>query len=474
MKDFSKEIRAYALRNAIAHEGKAIAGSVLTPLFVFGLKKEQIKDVMPKINEIVKEVNSLGLEKQKAEFEKVKGIISERETRSEDELPQLEGVDKKKGVIMRFAPSPSGPLHIGHAATGMPSAIYVKKYGGKFYIRIEDTNPENIDPAAYDMIPEESTWLFGKNTVVIQSDRMKMYYECAEELIKKNSAYVCSCESESFKKLVDESKACPCRNFSSKENLARWKKMLDKKGYKEGEVVLRFKSDLKDPNPAMRDFPLARINEAKHPRTENKYRVWPLMNLSVTVDDVKMGVTHTIRAKEHRDNAKRQEMMMKVLGKKAPVSYFLGRYNFTDLEISCSKTKAKIKEGVYSGWDDIRLPFIAALRKRGFVPGAFEKMALRRGMHEVDKVLTQEDYFRLLGEFNAEIIGKNFARANFSIQKKKAKDSAEILMDDGKTIYGKSDIVLSKLKEGNIVYFAGIGYCRYNPKEKIRFWFAHR
>src|SRR4030042_256112 len=92
------------------------------------------------------------------------------------------------------------------------------------------------------------------------------------------------------------------------------KKMLDKYGFREGQAVLRFKSDMKHKNPAMRDFPLARIVLTEHPRQKNKYRVWPLMNLAVTVDDIEMKMTHIIRGKDHLDNAKRQEMIYKVLG----------------------------------------------------------------------------------------------------------------------------------------------------------------
>jgi len=96
---------------------------------------------------------------------------------------------------------------------------------------------------------------------------MNLYYNYAEKLIKKKSAYICTCSSEKFKKFIDFKENCPCRNNDVKENLFRWKKMLDKgsEGYKEGEAVLRFKSDMKHLNPAMRDFPLARINESPHP-----------------------------------------------------------------------------------------------------------------------------------------------------------------------------------------------------------------
>ena len=97
------------------------------------------------------------------------------------------------------------------------------------------------------------------------SDRMSLYYEYAEKLIKKDAAYVCTCSPEKFKELVTQKKNCLCRKFNVKENLERWKKMLDKKGFKEGQAVLRFKSDMSHKNPAMRDFPLARINETKHP-----------------------------------------------------------------------------------------------------------------------------------------------------------------------------------------------------------------
>jgi len=83
---------------------------------------------------------------------------------------------------MRFAPSPSGPMHIGHAITGGMTALYVKKYGGKFILRIEDTNSDNIDIEAYDMLPEDAEWIFGNVTEVwIQSDRMEVYYSYAKK-----------------------------------------------------------------------------------------------------------------------------------------------------------------------------------------------------------------------------------------------------------------------------------------------------
>jgi glutamyl-tRNA synthetase len=288
MKNFKEKVQAYALKNALAHEGKAQQGAVISSLFAEGLKKEDMKKYGKEISEIVNKINKLPLEKQKQEFEKLKNFVSEREVREGlEELPNAE-----KGVTMRFAPAPSGPLHIGHAISNVISSLYVKKYGGKFYVRIEDTNPEKIDKEAYVRIVEDCDWLFGNVAeYIIQSDRMKIYYDYAEKLISSGNAYVCTCSAEKFKKIAESKKECPCRNKSVKENLEAWKKMLDKKGFNEGEAVLRFKTPKKfegmeNSNPAMRDFPLARINETKHPRQGNKYRIWPLMNLSVPVDDI--------------------------------------------------------------------------------------------------------------------------------------------------------------------------------------------
>ena len=170
MKSLEKKARAYALKNAVAYDGKAQINSVISSLFNEGLKKSEVSKYIKKISKIVEEINSLTIEQQKTEFEKLKSEISERDVREGlQELP-----NGKKGVNMRFAPSASGPLHIGHAMTASLSFLYVKKYGGKFYIRIEDTNPENIYPLSYKMITSEIKWLFGNIAkVMVQSDRMK-------------------------------------------------------------------------------------------------------------------------------------------------------------------------------------------------------------------------------------------------------------------------------------------------------------
>ena len=398
-------IKAYVLKNAIEHQGIATLNSVINSLFNFGLKKNNIKEVIPKINQSLKEINLLSLDKQRLKFKNYEKFITYRKTRQG--LPELLSV-KKSGIITRMSPSPSGALTLGHILTIGPNFLYVKKYGGEFYIRIEDTNPENIYKPAYKMIEEEVKWLCDNNAkIIIQSNRMKLYYKYIEKLLDRNSVYVCTCEKEKFKQLILNKNSCPCRDLPKKEQLIRWRKMLDKNNgnnYDSGEAVLRFKSNLNHKNPAMRDFPLARINKTKHPLQGNKYFVWPLMNLAVSVDDIEMKVTHIIRGKDHKDNAERQKMIYKALGKEKqyPWIAFIGRLHFKDFELSASKIRQDIEKGKYSGWDDPRLPTIASLKNK-YSPEVFWKFVEQRGISEADKIISQKDFFEVLNNFNKEV-----------------------------------------------------------------------
>jgi glutamyl-tRNA synthetase len=399
MKDIDKKIRAYALKNAIAYKGKANPSAVLSSLFNEGLEKSQVKEIMPKINDTIKEISKLNPEEQKKEFDKLESIISHRTVR--EGLPELPNAEK--GVVMRFRPAPSGPLHIGNMiGAGLPTSLYVKKYSGKFYVIVDDTDPERTLKDSYAKIKRDCDWLFGNVTEYLNSsDRMKLYYEYIEKLINKKAAYVCTCSGDDFREISLNKRECPCRGLSVKENTERWENMLKKtKGFGEGDAVLRFKSDMNHPNPAMRDFPLARICLHEHPIQKNKYKVWPLMNLVVAIDDMELKMTHIIRGKDHADNAKRQKMIFDIFGKKFPWTFFIGRVKFADLVLSKRKLTAGIESGEFTGEDDVRLATIAALRKRGYKPEAFKKFVEQRGLTEVDKVMSQKDFFDIIDKFN--------------------------------------------------------------------------
>jgi len=405
IENLDKKIKGYALKNSIHYGGKPNPGSIVSALFNEGLEKSEVKTVMPKIQKLVDEISKLSLEEQEKEYEKFKEILSERESR--EGLPELPNSDKD--VVMRFRPAPSGPLHLGHVISNMYNSLYVKKYGGKFYVIFDDTDPESTIKESYTQIKKDCTWAFGNVTEYLYaSDRMELYYDYAKRLIESENAYVCNCSAESFKELATKKKECPCRKKTVQKNSGDWEKMLNKKdGFAEGEAVLRFKTPkeekgMENPNPAMRDFPLARINLHEHPKQKKKYRVWPLMNLSVSVDDIELEMTHVIRGKDHKDNAQRQKMIYKVLGmeKKFPWTFFIGRIKFNDLELSKRKIVEAVKEGKYSGWDDPKLATVSAIKKRGYKKESIEKFVEQRGLTESDKVISSKDLFEVLDKFN--------------------------------------------------------------------------
>ncbi len=406
-------IKKYTLQNAIKFNGKASAGAVIGK--ILGEKpelKSKIKEIAKKVSEAINEINKLSLEEQKQLLEKQAPGLLKRKKHKEKErtLPELKNT---KNLVMRFEPSPSGPLHIGHAYVLSLNSEYCRKYKGKLILRIGDTNPENIYEPAYELIQKDAEWVTKNNIskVIIQSDRLELYYKYMERLLDLEKAYICTCNPEKYKQLILKQQPCPCRNLKKQEQKQRWKKMF--KEYKQGQAVARIKTDLKNKNPAMRDFPVFRINDSKHPKKGDKHRVWPLMNMAVTVDDIETKVTHVIRAKDHYDNAMRQKYIYNYLKKPFPLPTFVGRINFQGMPVSCSKTRPLIENKTYTGWDDIRLPFLAALKRKGFQPEALIHYAIDVGISLNDKTVTKDEFFKTINAFNKDIIDKKAYRYFF-------------------------------------------------------------
>jgi glutamyl-tRNA synthetase len=401
-------ILKFVLKNAFDYGGsinpKAVLGQVLrsNP----ELKKD-VPEVMKTINVAVAEVKGKNKEEIRAELESIAPELLQIKDKEEDKiegpLKPLSGAQKGKFVV-RIAPSPSGALHIGHAYGSSLNAVYAQMYEGKFILRIEDTNPENIYPKAYDLIKEDAMWLTdGKiDEVIIQSSRLGHYYDAAEKLVDLGKAYVCTCDADKWRELKNDGKACPCRNLGVKEQHIRYAKMFSE--YKEGQAVLRCMTDIQHKNPAMRDFPIMRINEHVHPKTKTEHKVWPLMVLSVAIDDHELGMTHVLNGKDHADNAKKESIIMKYLGWKPPVYKHWGRINFEGFTLSTSKTRIAIEQKEYTGWDDIRLPFLPALRKRGYQAKALQKFACGIGLSLNDKTVSQEEFWKQVNAFNKEIV----------------------------------------------------------------------
>lgn len=412
-------IRKLALINAVNYNGKAQAGPVMGKLLAEKpTLKAKVKEIGPVVAEIIKEVNKLSFEEQRKIVEKSwpEALVKER-VEEEKRLPKLPNVERYEHVVTRFSPNPDCAIHLGSARAIVLCYEYAKMYKGSFILRFEDTDPRLKRSALpfYDSIREDLAWLGCKpDKEFIQSDRIPIYCEYAEKLLKAGNAYVCTCNPEKFKKKLSARTACPCRDLPPKEHLVRWQKMLDGT-FKEGEAVVRIKTDLNHANPAVRDWPALRIIDPEkhpHPRLGSKYRVWPLYNLACGIDDHLMGVSHIIRGKEHLTNQVRQEFMYRHFGWRYPEAIHYGRLKITGAFLSKSKILAGMREGLFKGWDDPRLATFAALRRRGIQPESIKRMIIDVGPKAQDVTLSWENLYA----YNRKIIDPNANRYFFVVE----------------------------------------------------------
>ncbi len=394
-------VRKAALLNALQHGGKAQAGAITGRIISERQElKTKAKELSSLISKIINEINSLSSEEQKRMVEEKWPEVLKKEKPAEEEkgLPPLPNADKCEQVVTRFSPNPDCVLHLGSARALVLSHGYAHMYKGKFILRFEDTDPKVKKPVLefYHRIKEDLAWLgCMADEEYIQSDRLQIYYEYAERLLREGNAYVCTCIPDEFRKQSLAKKPCNCRGLLPAEHLIRWKRMLEG-DYGEGEAVVRVKTDVRHPNPAVRDWPALRIIDPvkyPHPRVGSKYRVWPLYNFSTGLDDHLLGITHIIRGKEHLTNKVRQEYMYKYLGWKYPEAIHYGRLKITRAFLSKSKIVQGVRDGLYAGWDDPRLATFAALRRRGITPGAIEKMIIDVGPKTADVTLSWENLY---------------------------------------------------------------------------------
>ena len=384
----------YALQNAVKHNSAPKSGAVIgTVLGKHPEFRSRAREIGPLAGKVAARVAALdGPERERILEEIAPELLAElTETHEhERELPALPGAEA--GVVMRFAPNPSGPLHLGHARASILNDYYVRRYGGRYVLRIEDTDPRRVDPEAYGMVLDDIEWLgLGITDIVYQSDRLDIYYDWCKKLIEIGGAYVCLCDAERFRDLKLQKKACPCRNRTVEENLELWQQMLDGEFY-EGDATVRVKTDLTHPDPAMRDYSAMRIvNTPIHPRVDAT--VFPLMNFSVAVDDHLLGITHVIRGKDHIANTRRQRYIFDYFGWKPPVYRHYGRMGISGVVLSTSGMREGIKSGLYTGWDDIHLGTLRAIARRGIEAEAVRNAMTDIGIGETDISFSWENLY---------------------------------------------------------------------------------
>ncbi|MFW9926050.1 MAG: glutamate--tRNA ligase [Candidatus Thorarchaeota archaeon] len=402
MDNLELEVRKAVLDNAIKYDGKPSAKSVMNALLGSRVElRPRAGDVKRLVEVIVDKVSKMSIDDQIDELKQIAPELletSEVVDMSEDkEPPELPNVDKWKKIVMRLAPFPSGPLHVGNSRMVILNDYYVKRYNGELILVFDDTigsAEKVVEPEAFDLIPESLEFLEVKvHKVVYKSDRLQLFYDYAVDLIKKREAYVCDCDANVWR---TEHKAkgipCSCQSLSVDDNLSRWEKMLDGT-YPERAAAVRLKTGMTDPDPAMRDHVILRISETEHPRVGSKYRVWPLLEYSWGIDDHELGISHIVRGKDLVKEGKIEQHIWRIYGWQEPELLYYGRLKFEDATLSKSKSRAEVLSGKYTGWDDPRTWSMQSLEKRGIDQRALRKVMLDLGLSIVDISISMKSVY---------------------------------------------------------------------------------
>jgi glutaminyl-tRNA synthetase len=288
--------------------------------------------------------------------------------------------------VTRFPPEPNGYLHIGHAKSICLNFGVAQEFGGRCHLRFDDTNPTKEEQEYIDAIEYDLKWLgydWGKH-LYHASDYFDQLYKWAEHLIRHGLAYVDDQSPDEMRAargtLTEPGRNSPYRERSIEENLDLFRRM--KAGeFPNGAKVLRAKIDMASPNINLRDPVLYRILHATHPRTGDKWCIYPTYDYAHGQSDAIEGVTHSICTLEFEDHRPLYDWLIAHLPVPShPRQYEFARLNLTYTVMSKRFLKSLVDDGRVSGWDDPRMPTISGLRRRGVPAAAIRSFAKSVGV----------------------------------------------------------------------------------------------
>ena len=309
----------------------------------------------------------------------------------EDDL--REGRVPNNEIVTRFPPEPNGYLHIGHIKSICLNFGLAQKYGGRCHLRLDDTNPAKEENEYIDAIKDDIRWLgfdWGEHEYYA-SDYYDQLYEIAVRLIREGKAYVDSLSAEQMKEyrgtLTTPGKESPDRNRSIEENLRLFEEMRQGK-HPEGSYTLRAKIDMASPNMNLRDPALYRIKYATHPRTGDKWCVYPMYDFTHPISDAIEGITHSICTLEFEDHRPAYDWATSIDGiEHTPHQYEFARLNISYCLMSKRKLLYLVNNKLVSGWDDPRMPTVSGVRRRGYSPESMRDFVARVGVAKVEGVV---------------------------------------------------------------------------------------
>ncbi len=314
-----------------------------------------------------------------------------------DFIRQIVAADVASGknggrVQTRFPPEPNGYLHIGHAKAICISFEIAKEFGGKCFLRFDDTNPEKEDMEFVQAIEDDVRWL-GYDWAELRhaSDYFPKLYELAVNLIEQGKAYVDSLTAEEIRAyrgtLTEPGRESPDRNRSVEENLDLFERM--KKGeFDEGQYVLRAKIDMAAPNMNLRDPTLYRVRKVAHQRTGDQWCIYPMYDFAHTLSDALEGTTHSLCSLEFEDHRPLYDWLIEQLPvPNQPQQIEFSRLNLMFTVMSKRKLKRLVDDGHVDGWDDPRMPTLSGMRRRGYTPSAVREFISRVGISKSYQVI---------------------------------------------------------------------------------------
>lgn len=320
----------------------------------------------------------------------------ENETVSKNFIERIIEEDLAEGrcdtVCTRFPPEPNGYLHIGHAKSILLNYGLAKKYGGKFNMRFDDTNPTKEKIEFVESIKKDIKWLGAdwEDRLYFASNYFPQMYEAAIKLIKKGKAYVSDLSAEQIREyrgtLEEPGKKDPSSERSVEENLALFEDMKNGK-FEDGAKVLRARIDMASPNMNMRDPVIYRVAHMTHHNTGDTWCIYPMYDFAHPIEDAIEGITHSICTLEFEDHRPLYDWVVRELEyEKPPKQIEFAKLYLKNVVTGKRYIKRLVEEGIVDGWDDPRLVSISGLRRRGFTPESIQMFVDMCGVSKANSI----------------------------------------------------------------------------------------
>ena len=329
---------------------------------------------------------------------------------SESIFDFLPGAEKGK-VVTRFAPEPSGYLHIGHVKAAMLCYYCAKHFGGKMILRFDDTNPSKEKGEFLESIKADLKRLeIIPDSISYSSDHFPKLRELMTTLIKEGKAYCDNIEPEKMREDRMNGVKSEKRDTSVEENLKVWQEMQgDNPSAEIKKYCIRGKIDYQNANKCLRDPVFYRFTEEKHDRYPENYHLFPCYDFACPCIDSIEGVTHAMRANEYSDRIAMYEWVQDALKLRKVNIYEFSRLNLIQTVLSKRYLKWFVETGRVEGWDDPRFPTVQGIIRRGLLPQALKDFCLEQGASKKTNLMEWDKIYAINRNYIDPIAKRYFA-----------------------------------------------------------------